>query len=138
MAGERIRSTAPDTPAGLDENVAGALSYLLGIVSGLTVYLLEPDNGFVRFHAAQSMVAFGLVLAFNVGLTVLSLLLASALLGTGGAGLFAFGVLSMAVGLVWLTVVFASVGLWLYLMVRAYQGRTPRVPVVAALADELV
>ena len=69
------------TSLGLDANLAAALSYLLGFVSGIIVLVLEKDNRFVRFHALQSVLAFG-------GITLLWVLLnAVPILG------FLFGVL---------------------------------------------
>src|SRR5260370_36913559 len=40
--------------AGLDENVAGLLCYILGWVTGL-IFLLIDKRPFVKFHAAQSI-----------------------------------------------------------------------------------
>ena len=47
------------TSTGLDANLAAALSYLLGFVSGAVFLVLEKENRFVRFHALQSVLAFG-------------------------------------------------------------------------------
>ena len=47
--------------SGLDSNVAGTLSYLFGFVSGLIFYLIEKEDRFVRWHAAQSMAFTGLL-----------------------------------------------------------------------------
>ena len=41
--------------SGLDENVAGLLSYLFGWVTGLIFFLIDK-RPFVRFHAMQSIV----------------------------------------------------------------------------------
>ena len=49
------------TSTGLDANLAAALSYLLGFVSGAVFLLLEKENRFVRFHALQSVLAFGAI-----------------------------------------------------------------------------
>lgn len=89
------------TASGLDANLAAALTYAAGWVSGLIFYLLEPDNRFVRFHALQSIIVFGgLSLAWMVALSV-------PVLG-------------------WIVAFFlippVSAVLWLLLMYRAYQG----------------
>ncbi len=44
------------TSTGLQENVAGALCYLAGLVTGIVFLVLEKENRFVRFHAIQSIV----------------------------------------------------------------------------------
>ena len=46
---------AEKTASGLDANLAAALAYALGWVSGLVFLLTEHDNKFVRFHAMQSV-----------------------------------------------------------------------------------
>jgi len=43
--------------AGMDENVAAALCYLLGVLTGILFLVLEPynRNPVIRFHAFQSI-----------------------------------------------------------------------------------
>ena len=45
---------AASPTAGLDENVAGLLCYVLGWITGLIFFLIDK-RPFVRFHAAQSI-----------------------------------------------------------------------------------
>jgi uncharacterized membrane protein len=58
--------------AGLQENVAGLLCYLLGWITGL-IFLLIDKRPFVQFHAKQSIVVFGglNIIHFVVGRIVL-------------------------------------------------------------------
>jgi uncharacterized membrane protein len=51
------------TALGLDENVAGSLAYALGWVTGVLLLLTERENRFVRFHAIQSTIVFGVLCA---------------------------------------------------------------------------
>src|SRR5574337_888009 len=44
--------------AGLTENVAGLLCYVLGWITGLIFFLVDK-RPYVRFHAAQAVVVFG-------------------------------------------------------------------------------
>jgi len=66
---------------GLNENIAAALSYLLGPITGIMVLVLERENKFVRFHALQSTLWFLFlwvvfwVLAFVTGLPLIGWLL---------------------------------------------------------------
>jgi uncharacterized membrane protein len=116
---------------GLDRNVAGALAYLLGFVTGLVFYLVEEDDAFVRFHAAQSMVVFG-------GLAVLGIAAnAFGVFFSVVDGIFV-AIVGFLFSLVWFLVSLGAVVLWLYLMAKAYQGETPRIPVAASIADDLV
>jgi len=57
---EREKLTEPaGTSTGLSPNIAGLLCYVGAWVSGIIFFVLEQKNKFVRFHAAQSIVAFG-------------------------------------------------------------------------------
>ena len=99
---------------GLDENVAGALSYSLGWITGAAFLLLEPSNRFVRFHAWQSLILFGgLSLAWLIALSILFI-----------GGLFAFVVILPL-----------SLFLWLLLMFKAYQGELYKLPLVGPMAE---
>lgn len=123
---------------GLDSNVAGALSYLLGVVTGLAFFLIEREDAFVRFHAAQSMVVFGGIFLASVVLSVVGTVVTAVMFSGSAGGVFAGSVVSLVLGLVWLVVWLAALGLWLYLMVRTYQGNDPRIPVAAGIADRIV
>lgn len=132
------RATSADTTdsptESLEPNVLAAIAYVLGPITGIVVYVLEPDDEFVRFHAAQSIVVslalFGVSVAFTVFQT--------ALFGVGfvdPAGFVLWSLLSLVFGLVGLVLWVATLAAWVYLIVRTYQGRTPRVPVAAGVAD---
>lgn len=125
------------TESGLDENVAGALSYLFGLVSGLIFYLVEQDNPFVRFHAAQSMVLSGLLFVAYIALSIIGTVVSS-ILFTSTSTYFVGSIVSLVIGLVWLALMLGTFAIWVYLMFRAYQGETPRMPIAAGIADSLV
>jgi len=105
---------------GLDSNVAATLSYALGWVSGLAVFLIEGKDGFVRFHAMQSIIFFGGVTAVCVVFW--------AMLRVPYINIL-FMVLLSIVGL------FAFV-LWLILMVKAYHKDSFKLPWVALVAEK--
>jgi uncharacterized membrane protein len=108
---------------GLTENVAGALCYVLGWVTGI-IFLFIDKRPFVRFHAAQSIVVFGVLTIvywiFNAFFFTM--------LFSGGYALF--WLLRDVVGLAFFI-------LWILLMFKAYQGQRFRVPVAAEFADSL-
>jgi len=130
-------STSTETSTGTDENVLGALSYVLGFVTGLIVYLIEKDNEFARFHAAQSMVVSGGLLVLSIATSVLGTIV-STFLFTSTSGFFVGSLVSLVFGLLWLVVSVGSFVLWAYLIISTFQGKTPRVPVAAGIADGLV
>lgn len=96
---------------GLPKNTAAALSYVLGWLTGIVFLLIEKDS-FVRFHAMQSVITFGL-------LTVL--------------------VMVPVVG--WILsplVMILSFVLWLVLIFKAYQGEEFKLPVIGDFAKKLL
>jgi uncharacterized membrane protein len=99
---------------GLQENVAGALSYLFGWITGIIFYLLEPNKPFVRFHAVQSIITFGI-------LTILIFIISwIPVLGW---------ILSFVIWAIWII-------LWLVLMIKAYQGERFKLPVIGDMAEK--
>lgn len=111
---------------GLAPNVAGALAYALGPVTGIVLLVVEPEDRFVRFHAAQSVVVSA---AISVGAVALSL--ATAVLAVIPVlGWLVAALLYVAFGA-------ATLGLWVWLMVQAYQRREWEVPGVGAWVRRL-
>ena len=103
------------TAGGLDENVAAALTYLLGWITGVGFLLVEPSNRLVRFHARQSTIVFGgLSIAWFVAMTIPFI------------GWF----------FAWLVIPYLSVALWLLLMYKAYRGQRFKLPFAGDLADQ--
>lgn len=120
-----------DSVTGLESNLAGALTYALGFVTGVVFLLVEREDAYVRWHAAQSVAVFGGLVVLNVGLTVLGTAFGLALDGILG------GLIGLLLSLVGLAVGLAGLVAWVGLMITAYQGRTVRVPVFAGLADRI-
>ena len=58
------------TSTGIQANVAGLLSYVLGWLTGLIFFLIEKENKFVRFHAAQSLVVFGALTVLQIAIGI--------------------------------------------------------------------
>lgn len=108
------------TSLGLEENIAGALCYILGWITGIVFFLLEKENRFVRFHAMQSIVTF-------LPLTVLIWII---------RGLFFWvPVMSWAIlSLIWILTLI----LWLILMIKAYQGELFKLPIVGDFAEKQI
>src|SRR6476660_6107041 len=111
---------------GLDPKLAAALSYVLGIVTGLIFVLLERDP-YVRFHAFQSILLTAAWVIFWVGFSVISGILALAPI---------LGFLALIVGFL-LSIVLGLGGLllWMVLIIRAYQGSRLKLPVIGDMAE---
>ena len=122
-------SSAESTDTGLTPNVAGALAYALGIITGVLFLVLEKRNGFVRFHAAQSVVITAAWIALSIGLFIIETILTF---------IPVLGWIVAAAGfLLGIALFFAGLALWLLLMYRAYQGREWELPVIGAYARRL-
>jgi uncharacterized membrane protein len=114
------------TSTGVDARLASVLCYAGWWVTGLVFLFAERRNANVRFHAAQSLVVFGV--------------LSVALFMCGGASAVAFVVAAQtfqmlqAIGnVLW----FGAVLLWLFLLVKTWRGETWRVPIAGELAARL-
>jgi uncharacterized membrane protein len=105
------------TSSGLDANLAAALSYLVGFVTGIIFLLVEKDNRFVRFHAMQSTLLFIGIVLVDILLQIVPIL----------------GAL-----VVFLVVIPASAVLWLFMMFKAYQGEEYKLPLVGQMAADRV
>ena len=108
---------------GLAPNVAGALAYLLGPLTGIVFLVLEKENRFVRFHAAQS-ITIGLIwIALSIVLSIISIVpVIGWLIGI---------LLSLVMGL-------GGLVLWLFLMWQAFQGKEWEAPFAGPLARKLI
>jgi uncharacterized membrane protein len=116
-------NTPPSIQAGgLTDNVASALCYLFGLITGIIFLVLAPynQNKTVRFHAFQSIFAhiaviiLWMVLGFVGGIFALI---------THGLGFALFPLVGLLVFI-----------LWIYLMISAYQGKRVKLPLVGDLA----
>jgi uncharacterized membrane protein len=119
-AAPQYQQAQPINAAGLSDNVAGALCYLFGFVTGIIFLVLAPynQNKFVRFHAFQSIF-------LNVGWIVLSI-------GLGMFGVITHGLTVFLYPLLYL----AGFVLWLYLMYSAFNNKKVKIPVVGDLAEK--
>jgi uncharacterized membrane protein len=105
------------TSTGLDANVAAALSYLIGFVTGIIFLLVEKENKFVRFHAMQSTLVFAGIVAIDILLQIVPIL---------GALVVVFVVIPV------------SAVLWLLLMFKAYQGEDFKLPLIGQMAADRI
>lgn len=129
-AGSESSGAAPvaaSAQTGLEQNVAGALCYALGWITGLIFFFIDK-RPYVRFHAAQSIVVFG-------GLNILSFALGIFF----GFGIMAGGMVGFSAGFLLIRIVqLAAFILWIVLMIKAYQGQKFRLPVAADLAESIL
>lgn len=115
-----VPPAAPAAASGLTENVASALCYLFGLVTGIIFLLIAPynQNKTVRFHAFQSIF-------LHVAFIVLWILLGFMGILTHGLGFFLYPLLGLA-----------AIIVWLYMMYSAYNGKKVKLPVIGDLAEK--
>ena len=109
--------------AGLEENVAGLLCYVLGWVTGLIFFLIDK-RPFVRFHAIQSIglsiALFAVYLVIGVLFTMLHFM--------------SMGFLALAIYPLLGLLVFV---LWIFMMYKAYQHEKFMLPVIGPIAANM-
>jgi uncharacterized membrane protein len=120
-------ASGPSATAGIEENVAAALCYLLGVLTGVLFLVLEPynRNPVIRFHAFQSIFAW--IAAIVVGMvlsTVSYVFVAVPFIGW------------MIYILLWTAFSLGVLGLWLFLMYKAYNKERLVLPVIGAWAEK--
>jgi uncharacterized membrane protein len=97
---------------------------VLGLFTGILFLVLAPynQNRFVRFHAFQAIFAH---VAF------IAIWIAEAVIGA---------TLPYTLGVVWslvnLLIFLACIGIWVLLIIKAYQGHRFKLPVVGDLAEK--
>jgi uncharacterized membrane protein len=113
--------------AGLDENLACALCYLLGILTGVLFLVLEPynKNRNIRFHAFQAIFVW---LAMFVGSIVFAVV-------AGILRLIPFIGWTVSL-LLWPIFGLGCLALWLMLMYKAYNNQRWVLPVIGPLAEK--
>lgn len=120
---------AAPASAGMTDNVAGALCYLVGWITGVLFLVLQPynQNKTVRFHAFQSIF-------FNIAWIALWIIV---WIGSAIVMMIPFlRFLSILIWLVDLVLLLAGVALWLFLMYKAYSNQKFVLPVVGPLAEK--
>jgi uncharacterized membrane protein len=129
MAVQGVASGNSAAGVGLTMNLAAALSYALGLITGILFLVLEPykNNRLVRFHAMQSILFSAACIVFAIVWSILVGILVS---------IAGFWVLTIDVPLR-LLIGLAIFGFWLYLMFQAYSEREYRIPWLGDFAAKL-
>lgn len=111
--------------AGLTSNVAAALAYILGFITGILFLVLEPykHDRFVRFHAMQSILYSAAGIVFRIGWSILV-----------GALVDVSGWMALALVPIGLVISLGLFGFWIFLMYQAYSNREFRIPIIGAIA----
>ncbi len=112
-AERRERVTGGRSSTGLEPNTAGLLCYLGFWITGIIFLVIEQENRFVRFHALQSIVAFGALGGLGVMVSWIP---------------FVGTVFGSIIGILVLVV-------WVLMMVKAHEGELYRLPLAGLVAE---
>ena len=124
-----MQNPAGKTALGLDTNVGALLCYLpvcaISLIYSIIVIVTDKTNSNVRFHAFQSLLLLGALIAGCIGVSIVSIFLA-----------FISSTLSVLFGLlVWL-VVLAIIAVMIFMCVKAYSGSQFKLPVIGDMAEK--
>jgi uncharacterized membrane protein len=124
-----VATNSPAGSAGLTSNVAAALAYILGLITGIAFLVLEPykRDRFVRFHAMQSILFCGAAIVFSIAMSIVWRIL--------------FSISTSLIFVVMPLRLVIALGLflfWLFVMYQAYSQREYRIPIIGAIAAKQV
>lgn len=128
-AGAVPPGAVPPTVAstGITENMAGALCYLVGLITGILFLVLAPynQNRNIRFHAFQSIFLHVGLIACWIALAILS----------------AIFIHIPILGALMMTLLYFILGigafiLWIYMMIKTYNGERIVLPIIGPLAEK--
>ncbi len=130
MAGEKMTGTAAPVAGVSDESkLFGALAYLLGIVTGIIVFLMKKDDKYAKFHAMQSILlgvaAFVIVVVLGIVGTIISFI---PVIGW---------IIGLLIAVLWFIIGLGLFVLWLLLMWRAYNGVKWKLPIIGEHAERM-
>jgi uncharacterized membrane protein len=109
-------STRRKPGSGMEPNVAAAVAYLGGIITGVVMLVVEKEDRFVRFHALQSTVTFLVVFVVHLVLS----------------GLPVVG------GVLYVPFVILVVVLWIFLIAKAFAGQRYKLPYVGDFVENQI
>jgi uncharacterized membrane protein len=108
----------------MTDNVAGALCYLLLLITGILFLVLPPfnQNKFVRFHAFQAIFLHIAWIVLWIANIVIGVVLPWQL--------------SMISALLWLVIGLGGLALWILCIVKAYNHERFKLPIIGDLAQK--
>ena len=106
-----------------NRNLVAALSYFLGFITGIVILLVEKDDKFIRFHAMQSTLVFGVIFVADIIL---------------GAVIGAVPILNLINSLFNTLVFIVALIVWIVSMLKAFQGQMFKWPVVGNFAEKQI
>lgn len=122
---EPAASSAQPASSGLTSNLAAALSYVFGVITGIVFLVLEPykRDRFVRFHAMQSILFCVAAIVISIAWSILE----DVMITISGWAAVALTPIGLVISLGFFL-------FWLFLMFQAYSNKEFRIPILGAIA----
>ncbi|MBI5026698.1 MAG: DUF4870 domain-containing protein [Nitrospirae bacterium] len=111
--------------SGLQPNLAAALAYVLTVITGIIIFVIEKENKYVRFHAMQAILFGAAWIILWIVLGIVSIALAFVPV----VGWIISAVIYLGLGL-------GGFILWLFVIYKAYQGERFKLPIVGDIAEK--
>jgi len=115
-----------ESSTGLSANVAGLLCYVAGWITGIVFIVLEKKSIFVKFHAWQSIMTFGVLSVIQIILSIIGA--ATFIFSPGWWFLHVLGII------VW---VITGI-LWIILIIQAGSGKMWKLPWAGDWAEKQI
>ena len=124
LPGAQPYSAPVATSGGMTDNVASALCYALGLITGILFLVLAPynQNRLIRFHAFQSIFLNAAWIVFWIVETMIAIVMPWYVM--------------TVVSLIGLLVALGFLALWLVLMFKAYNNEKLKLPIIGDLAEK--
>ncbi|HLM61824.1 MAG TPA: hypothetical protein VK308_13545 [Pyrinomonadaceae bacterium] len=119
---------------GLSPNLAALISYIWIPITSVLVLVTEKENRMVRFHAWQSIF---LGCGFAALSIVLSIVIGIIMLVAGAISPYAGILVSVLSLIVWMIIALVMLGVWVFCLIKAYQGAIYRLPLVGKFAEQI-
>jgi len=127
-------SAAAQSSFGLSPNMAALISYLWIPITSILVLVTEKENRMVRFHAWQSIFLGCALGALSI---VLSIVIGVVMLVAGAISPYAGILVSVLSLIVWLILALAILGVWIFCLIKAYQGAMYKLPFIGKFAEQV-
>jgi uncharacterized membrane protein len=123
---EATATPEAESSTGLSANVAGLLCYVAGWITGIVFIVLEQKSIFVKFHAWQSIMTFGVLTVIQIILSIIGG--ATFIFSPGWWFLHVLGII------VWVIMGI----LWIILIIQAGSGKMWKVPWAGDWAEKQI
>jgi uncharacterized membrane protein len=123
-------TTSEKSSTGLDANLASALSYVFGLVSGVIFFAIETQSRVVKYHALQSMLVSVAAMVVYIAYGVLWAIMSRVPVLGWVAGIFGF--------FGWALLMLGFFALWVYCLVKAFNGERFKLPYLGEIAEQQI